>query len=320
MCCNAAREDPWLPEVPRLLLRPSGHDQRCRPSQSQSQMATTNNNEKLRMLTAKKRGKLRETNGARVGTLCGALRDACFSLSQKTRIFFLGAFLALAVAQDSLKLDPETKTLVDDLLGSRVTNEDAAEHVFFAGALPAAAERAVAVPVPGDNTGLYIGLTLIPFVLGAVAFVVCLLVFRKQNKAAEGGYQAAMSRGQVIALVAVAVVTSLATLAVGLGLFLGAARSGAVAPAAASTNARAAMEKPSDSAGWLEWLNYYRLAGGSTAVTEERSWSSGILKHLAYLSGTPAAQRAGFSDHSENPSSPLYSKEGAEAGSSSDLG
>jgi hypothetical protein len=75
-------------------------------------------------------------------------------------------------------------------------------------------------------------------------------------------------------------------------------------------------------ASWLQTVNYYRTSSGLAPVTEEASWSDGILKHLRYLANTPSALMTGAyaSAHTENPASPWYTAEGDTAGRSSNIG
>ena len=75
-------------------------------------------------------------------------------------------------------------------------------------------------------------------------------------------------------------------------------------------------------AGWLDRVNAYRAASGLSEVVETPEWSDGIRKHLEYLKHTPSSLRTGAyaNAHYENPESPYYTKEGAAAGLSSNLG
>ncbi len=67
---------------------------------------------------------------------------------------------------------------------------------------------------------------------------------------------------------------------------------------------------------WLQEINLYRGASGLALVAEEPAWSNAIMLHLTYLAYTPAQYRTGqyASPHSENPTSPYYTAEGAHAG------
>lgn len=92
----------------------------------------------------------------------------------------------------------------------------------------------------------------------------------------------------------------------------------AASPVSGSTRSsdRAALQRPSNSDNWLAWVNYYRVAGGSTPVTEDGSLTSGIVKHLNYLTNTPMSLRQGQwgIDHTENPQAPLFTTDGDRAG------
>src|SRR4051812_49689341 len=72
---------------------------------------------------------------------------------------------------------------------------------------------------------------------------------------------------------------------------------------------------------WLDLVNDYRAMAGLDAVVEEPAWSDGLAKHLIYLQNTPAGMKTGAyaSAHTENPASPWYTPEGADAGRSADL-
>jgi hypothetical protein len=78
---------------------------------------------------------------------------------------------------------------------------------------------------------------------------------------------------------------------------------------------------PAD-ASWLQTVNYYRTTSGLQPVVDEPAWSDGIVKHLTYLRYTPPELMTGVyaNAHTENPASPYYTPEGAEAGGSSNLG
>jgi hypothetical protein len=72
---------------------------------------------------------------------------------------------------------------------------------------------------------------------------------------------------------------------------------------------------------WLDLVNDYRAMAGLPSVVEEPTWSDGLAKHLTYLQQTPAHLKTGAyaSAHTENPASPWYTPEGADAGKSADL-
>jgi hypothetical protein len=74
-------------------------------------------------------------------------------------------------------------------------------------------------------------------------------------------------------------------------------------------------------AGWLDTLNWYRVASGLPPVTENTVWSAGLEAHIAYLANTPQQYRVGeyANAHMENPASPFYSPEGDAAGRTSNL-
>jgi hypothetical protein len=73
---------------------------------------------------------------------------------------------------------------------------------------------------------------------------------------------------------------------------------------------------PSPSAGWLETMNYYRIASGLLPVTENPTLTSGVLNHVTYLAKTNPALISGqyLSRHSENPASPYATKAGITSG------
>lgn len=64
---------------------------------------------------------------------------------------------------------------------------------------------------------------------------------------------------------------------------------------------------PPPAADWLSIMNYYRAMAKAPAVTEEPSWSDGCWKHARYIVKTDQL------GHSEDPSSPWYTPEGAAA-------
>lgn len=78
---------------------------------------------------------------------------------------------------------------------------------------------------------------------------------------------------------------------------------------------------PGPDAGWLEWMNYYRASSDVGPVTEDASLVRGLELHLEYLAKTPSEQQTGAyaNAHFENPVSPWYTSEGANAGRSSNL-
>ena len=91
----------------------------------------------------------------------------------------------------------------------------------------------------------------------------------------------------------------------------------ALALLAVPAEARAAGD-PND---WLGRVNYIRLGSGLPAVSDNPSWSAGILAHLHYLQLTPDSYRTGphASAHTENPASPYYTPEGAKEAESSNI-
>lgn len=76
------------------------------------------------------------------------------------------------------------------------------------------------------------------------------------------------------------------------------------------------------SAGWLETLNYYRVAAGLLPVAEEQIYNDGVMKHMIYLAKTDPSLFAGQyqSAHSENPASPYATKEGITTGAGNIFG
>jgi len=72
---------------------------------------------------------------------------------------------------------------------------------------------------------------------------------------------------------------------------------------------------------WLAALNWYRAWSGLAPATEDVGLSSGVAAHLRYLERTPDSYFSGryASPHSENPSSPYYSSQGARSGKRSNL-
>lgn len=72
---------------------------------------------------------------------------------------------------------------------------------------------------------------------------------------------------------------------------------------------------------WLQVINEYRRASGLRPVYDEPLWDAALAAHLRYLRLTPAKYFTGpyRSLHTENPASPYYSSQGAQAADSSDL-
>jgi hypothetical protein len=72
---------------------------------------------------------------------------------------------------------------------------------------------------------------------------------------------------------------------------------------------------------WLGRINEIRGDSGLASVSENPTWTAGILAHLNYLDQTPAEYETGAyaSLHAENPASPYYTSEGAAEGGRSDL-
>jgi hypothetical protein len=72
---------------------------------------------------------------------------------------------------------------------------------------------------------------------------------------------------------------------------------------------------------WLSTINQYRTAAGLPAVTDRPAWDLGLEHHLTYLQSTPSQYLTGRyqSSHTENPSSPFYSADGAAEAGYSDL-
>jgi len=83
----------------------------------------------------------------------------------------------------------------------------------------------------------------------------------------------------------------------------------------------AAAQPGGSTPAWLQRVNDVRTAAGVSPVSENPSWTLGIQHHLTYLEQTPASYRTGqyASDHTENPSSPYYTSDGALEGSRSNL-
>lgn len=74
------------------------------------------------------------------------------------------------------------------------------------------------------------------------------------------------------------------------------------------------------SALWLARLNAYRAATGLPAVSEDTSLTKSDLKHARYLvKNFKEGQQMGGWVHHEDPSSPLYTREGDTAGQTSDV-
>jgi len=72
---------------------------------------------------------------------------------------------------------------------------------------------------------------------------------------------------------------------------------------------------------WLAEINRYRLAADLTPVVDQPAWDIGLQHHLRYLALTPKRYFTGQyqSLHTENPSSPDYTQDGAKEARSSDL-
>jgi hypothetical protein len=72
----------------------------------------------------------------------------------------------------------------------------------------------------------------------------------------------------------------------------------------------------------LNEINRYRVAAGLPAVSEQRSWKSGLVHHLHYLERTPDRFMRGMyaSWHMENPASPFYTRNGALEGAAANIG
>ena len=75
---------------------------------------------------------------------------------------------------------------------------------------------------------------------------------------------------------------------------------------------------PAKQPAWLVEINRYRVAAGVAPVTDQPKWDLALEHHLRYLAKTPARYRTGeyASDHEENPASPYYTADGADAGES----
>ena len=73
---------------------------------------------------------------------------------------------------------------------------------------------------------------------------------------------------------------------------------------------------PSLDAGWLETLNYYRVSSGVDPVKENPAQSAAAFKHSIYLAKSDPSFFTGQyqNPHTENPSSPYYTAEGAKSG------
>lgn len=69
---------------------------------------------------------------------------------------------------------------------------------------------------------------------------------------------------------------------------------------------------PGPEAPWLAEINRYRTAAGLAPVIDQPKWDLGLQHHLRYLAKTPARYRTGDykTPHSENPSSPYYTRDG----------
>jgi hypothetical protein len=72
---------------------------------------------------------------------------------------------------------------------------------------------------------------------------------------------------------------------------------------------------------WLSTINLYRTAAGLPAVRDRPAWDLGLEHHLTYLQSTPSQYLTGVyqSSHTENPSSPYYTADGAAEARYSDL-
>jgi hypothetical protein len=72
---------------------------------------------------------------------------------------------------------------------------------------------------------------------------------------------------------------------------------------------------------WLATINRYRVAAGLATVRDRPAWDVGLEHHLTYLQRTPAAYFSGRyqSLHTENPSSPYRTADGAAEARYSDL-
>lgn len=64
---------------------------------------------------------------------------------------------------------------------------------------------------------------------------------------------------------------------------------------------------------WLEYLNYFRAMAGLNPISENTDWGTGTYNHSRYM------VKNDFIGHSENPSNPWYTPEGAQAAQSSNL-
>ena len=94
-----------------------------------------------------------------------------------------------------------------------------------------------------------------------------------------------------------------------------------VLSSAATAGAPARASHARSTASWLAEVNLYRKAAGLTPVVDQPAWDLGLQHHLRYLALTPERYFTGpyQSRHTENPSSPYYTKDGAKEGGSSDL-
>jgi hypothetical protein len=70
------------------------------------------------------------------------------------------------------------------------------------------------------------------------------------------------------------------------------------------------------SAGWLETLNYYRVASGLAPVVEEKKYSDAVMNHMIYLAKTDPKLFVGqyANRHAENPASPFATQAGITLG------
>lgn len=76
------------------------------------------------------------------------------------------------------------------------------------------------------------------------------------------------------------------------------------------------VQLPSTYASWIDTINYYRQASGLNPITEDKSLSAAVQKHLTYLTMSDPKYFTGpyVSRHLENPASPYYSISGANSG------
>lgn len=76
------------------------------------------------------------------------------------------------------------------------------------------------------------------------------------------------------------------------------------------------IQLPSTYASWVDTVNYYRQSSGLSPITEDKSLSAAVQKHLTYLTMSDPKYFTGryVSRHLENPASPYYSISGANSG------